>query len=76
MRRCSLPLTARAAAVLYDVPGRRLAVVASGAYGAGRHALTLEASHLPAGVYVVYVTAQTGAGAPTSVAVRRFTLTR
>src|SRR5690606_8911386 len=62
-------------AVLYDVLGRRLAVLASGSFAAGRHALTLDASHLPAGVYVVAVTARAGA-APASVAVRRFTLTR
>ena len=61
-------------AVLYDVLGRRVAVVASGTFAAGRHALTLDASHLPSGVYVVYVTAE-GSGLA-SVAVRRFTLTR
>ena len=61
--------------VLYDALGRRVAVLASGHYGAGRHALTLDAPALPAGVYVAYVTADSGGGAP-AVAVRRLTITR
>jgi hypothetical protein len=62
-------------AVLYDVLGRRVAVLASGPYGAGRHALTLDGAALPAGVYVVYVAARSSAGAP-AVAARRVTITR
>ena len=39
---------------LVDVVGRRVAVLVSGEpYGAGRHAVPLDASALPAGVYVV-----------------------
>jgi len=64
-------------AVLYDALGRRVALLASGRYGAGRHALTLDpaAAGLPAGVYVAYITADVGGGAP-AVAVRRITMTR
>jgi hypothetical protein len=62
-------------AVLYDALGRRMAVLASGAFGAGHHAVTLDGGDLPAGVYVVHVTARSGAGAPV-VAVRRVTLMR
>src|SRR5690606_7332221 len=62
-------------AVLYDALGRRVALLASGRYGAGRHALALDGSGLPSGVYVAYVTADAGSGAP-AVAVRRLTITR
>jgi photosystem II stability/assembly factor-like uncharacterized protein len=40
-------------AALYDALGRRVAVVASGRLPAGRHAVTLDGSALPQGVYVV-----------------------
>jgi photosystem II stability/assembly factor-like uncharacterized protein len=62
-------------AVLYDGLGRRVAVLAAGAYGAGRHTVALDGAALPAGVYVVYVAARSGAGAP-AVAARRVTITR
>lgn len=54
---------------VYDVLGRRVAVLASGRYGAGTHTLAVGAG-LPVGVYVVRVEAS---GA---VASRRFTLVR
>jgi len=62
-------------AAVYDALGRRVAVLASGRFGAGRHALALGGTGLPAGVYVAYVTADSGGGAP-AVAVRRLTITR
>jgi hypothetical protein len=62
-------------AVLYDGLGRRVAVLASGAFGAGRHALALDGSALPAGVYVVHLAVRTGSGG-SAVAVRRITLMR
>jgi hypothetical protein len=65
---------ARVEAALYDGLGRRVALLASGTYGAGPHALTLDGSGLPAGVYVVHVVARTTRG--TEVAVRRITITR
>lgn len=43
-------------AVVYDALGRRVAVLAEGAFDTGRHALPLDASALPSGVYVVRVT--------------------
>ncbi|HLT48159.1 MAG TPA: T9SS type A sorting domain-containing protein, partial [Rubricoccaceae bacterium] len=42
---------------VYDVLGRRVAVLASERLSAGRHTLALEAGQLPAGVYVVRVEA-------------------
>jgi hypothetical protein len=62
-------------AVLYDGLGRRVAVLVSGHFGAGRHEVSLGSSDLPAGVYVVYVTARSGDGRE-HVAVRRFTIAR
>jgi hypothetical protein len=69
----ALGAEARVEAVLYDVLGRQVAVLASGPYGAGRHAFTLDGAALPAGVYVVHVVARGASG--TSAAVRRITLT-
>ncbi len=42
---------------MYDALGRQVAVLASGAYGPGRHTVPLGASSLPTGVYVVRVVA-------------------
>ncbi|MEM8558005.1 MAG: T9SS type A sorting domain-containing protein [Bacteroidota bacterium] len=52
----ALPDAQRIEAVAYDVLGRRVAVLHDGPLGAGTHALTFEATQLPAGVYVVRVT--------------------
>jgi hypothetical protein len=52
-----------------------VAVLASGAYGAGPHALALDGAALPAGLYVVRVTARAG-NARAAVAVGRVTITR
>jgi hypothetical protein len=62
-------------AVLYDGLGRRVAVLASGAFGAGRHTVVVDDDALPAGVYVVHVTAQMGTGR-SAFAVRPVTLAR
>jgi hypothetical protein len=70
----ALGAEARVEAVLYDGLGRRVALLASGTYGAGPHVLPLDGSGLPAGVYVVHVVARTGRG--TAAAVRRITITR
>ena len=67
-----LAAEARVEAVLYDVLGRRVAVLASGTFEAGRHALTFDGAKLPPGAYVVHVTASGASG--TSAAVRRITL--
>ena len=82
----SVPFTlgeaAAVEAVLFDGLGRRVAVLAQGAFAAGPHALAVDGAGLPAGVYVVHVTARTAtgpSGAPVagpSVAVARLTLTR
>jgi hypothetical protein len=61
-------------AALYDVLGRRVAVLASGAYGASRHVLTFDGSALPSGIYVVHIVVRGAQGAQT--AIRRITLAR
>src|SRR5690606_22455234 len=53
----TLPEAAEVSASVYDVLGRRVAVLHEGPLGAGRHALALGARALPAGVYVVRVAA-------------------
>src|SRR5690606_11366692 len=68
-------------AVVYDALGRRVAVLASGWYEAGRHALTLDPAEagLPAGVYLVRaaVSAEGGtAGGGVRILTQRVTLTR
>jgi hypothetical protein len=55
---------------VYDGLGRRVAVVHDGALEAGAHALVLDGTQLPAGVYVVRATGET------FVATRRVTLVR
>ncbi|MEM6328337.1 MAG: T9SS type A sorting domain-containing protein, partial [Bacteroidota bacterium] len=42
---------------VYDALGREVSRLASGAYAAGRHALTLDGRSLPSGVYVVRLVA-------------------
>ncbi|HLT47253.1 MAG TPA: T9SS type A sorting domain-containing protein, partial [Rubricoccaceae bacterium] len=73
----SLSRPAEVEAALYDVLGRRVALLAprtgsstSGRFPAGHHELPLDAGRLPAGVYVVRVTAG-GAVATTTVTLLR-----
>ena len=49
----SLPSPQTVEVALYDVLGRRVAVLHGGPLGAGTHALPVDGSPLPAGVYVV-----------------------
>jgi hypothetical protein len=58
------------AVAVYDALGRRVATLAEGVLAAGSHTLALDASALPAGVYVVRATGGT------STAVRRLTVAR
>jgi hypothetical protein len=53
----TLSRPAEVGAAVYDVLGRRVALLASGALAAGRHALRVEEGRLAPGVYVVRVTA-------------------
>jgi hypothetical protein len=62
-------------AVVYDMLGRRVAVLASGVLAAGRHALRVEPGRLAPGRYVVRVVAQP-AGKEAVVALRSFMLMR
>ena len=55
----TLPAAAAVDMALFDVSGRRVAVVHAGALGAGEHAFALDTAALPSGVYVVHVTART-----------------
>jgi hypothetical protein len=55
---------------LYDVLGRRAAVVHEGALGAGTHRLPFDARRIPAGVYVVRVTTAEGTASVTVPVVR------
>ncbi|MCX7022255.1 MAG: M1 family aminopeptidase [bacterium] len=49
----SLPRTAQVALNLYDLAGRRVAVVAGGEYAAGRHEVGFDSTGLPSGVYLL-----------------------
>jgi len=49
----TLPEAAEVAVSVYDVLGRRVAVLAEGRFEAGSHRLAFDASALPAGIYVV-----------------------
>ncbi|MEL6611757.1 MAG: T9SS type A sorting domain-containing protein, partial [Bacteroidota bacterium] len=51
--RYGLPEAGTARVVLYDLAGRRLRVLAEGDHAAGWHEVTLDASDLSSGVYVV-----------------------
>lgn len=51
----TLPSAQHVEAALYDVLGRRVAVLYNGPLGSGTHTLTLSASSLPAGLYVARV---------------------
>src|SRR5690606_641539 len=53
----TLPQPSEVSVGLYDVLGRRVAVLAEGRLTAGRHEVPLEASSLPPGVYVARVAA-------------------
>ncbi|HEX8386271.1 MAG TPA: alpha-amylase family glycosyl hydrolase [Rubricoccaceae bacterium] len=55
--RYTLPEGADVRLDAYDVLGRRVATLAEGAQGAGAHEASLDASALPAGVYVLRLTA-------------------
>ena len=48
-----VPAAGDASLVLFDVVGRRIAVLADGAHAAGTHSVDLDAGALPSGVYVV-----------------------
>jgi len=56
-----LPRTSDARLSLYDIAGRRVAVVAEGEYAAGRHEVAFDAAGLPSGVYLLKLDADCGA---------------
>ena len=66
----SLPGGGRVEAALYDVLGRRVAVLHDGALAAGAHTLAVDASSLPAGVYVARVAGPGVAASVTLTVVR------
>src|SRR5690606_23492083 len=53
----TLPQPGAVSASVYDVLGRRVALLHEGPLAAGRHALALDGASLPPGVYVVRVAA-------------------
>ncbi|HLA63983.1 MAG TPA: T9SS type A sorting domain-containing protein, partial [Rhodothermales bacterium] len=55
--RFDMPEAANAQIEVYDMLGRRVAVLASGAHEAGRHAVRLDAEAIASGVYVVRMAA-------------------
>jgi len=57
----SLPRTSDVVLSLYDLAGRRVAVVAEGEYAAGRHEVVFDAAGLPSGVYLLKLDADCGA---------------
>jgi hypothetical protein len=59
--RYALPAAGEAHVEVYDVTGRRVAVLAEGAHVAGRHEAVLDGSSLASGVYVVRVVTDGGA---------------
>lgn len=66
----AVPITGEVTVEVYDVLGRRVAVLHDGPLAAGPHALRFDAAALPSGVYVVR------AVAPAGVVTRRVTLLR
>lgn len=68
--RYDLPEAAAVRVAVYDVTGREVSVLAEGATEAGYHRATLDPAALPAGVYLVRVTAGR------EVAVRQLTVVR
>ena len=70
--RLDLPAPADVRVAVYDVLGRRVATLASGALGAGAHALPFDAAPLASGVYIVRAEVGGGVG----VLVRRLTVVR
>ncbi len=70
----SLGAPADVRVAVYDVTGRRVAVLAEGAFDAGRHTSALDASALPSGVYLVRLRAEGTGGLQTLT--RRVTVVR
>ena len=68
--RVTLAQAGPARLALYDVLGREVAVVAEGAFAAGTTLVTVDAGSLPAGAYVLRLTAE-GAAATTRLSVVR-----
>ncbi|MEP0548385.1 MAG: T9SS type A sorting domain-containing protein [Rhodothermales bacterium] len=68
-----LPSPGTARLAVYDMLGREVAVLADGRFDAGDHAVQLDGTELPSGVYLVRIEGEAGAGA---VATRRVTLIR
>ncbi len=68
--RYRLAAAGTATVAVFDLLGRRVAVLADGPHAAGAHAARLDAGALPSGLYVVRVT-QAGAVASSRLAVVR-----
>ncbi|MEO1479776.1 MAG: hypothetical protein AAFV01_14480, partial [Bacteroidota bacterium] len=71
----ALPEAAKTRTDVYDVLGRRMAMLHEGPLAAGTHALALDAARLPAGTYIVR-TVIVRTVTPMATLTRRFTVVR
>ena len=68
--RFSLDRAQRVQIALYDVVGRRVAVVAEGTFGAGDATASVATADLPAGVYVLRLQGEDAAATRTVTVIR------
>jgi len=69
-----VPEAVQVEAVLYDVLGRRVAVLANSLFDTGRQTLRFDGSGLASGVYVLRAVMEAEAGGTARVFVQRLTL--
>lgn len=72
----TLPEAARVTVTAYDVLGRRVAIMADGEFGAGRHTAHLDATGLASGAYFIRAVMGPEAGTTPRVLTQRVTLSR
>ena len=70
----AVPEAAHVEVVLYDVLGRRVAVLANSLFDSGRHTVRFDGSDLASGVYVLRAVMEPEAGGTARAFVQRLTL--
>ena len=70
----AVPEAARVEIVLYDVLGRRVAVLANSLFDTGRHTVRFDGSDLASGVYVLRAVMEAEAGGSIRAFTQRLTL--
>ena len=70
----AVPEAAQVEVVLYDVLGRRVAVLANGLFDTGRHMVRFDGSNLASGVYVLRTVIEAEAGGLVKAFTQRLTL--